>query len=109
MQADRGVNVVSAPLPVSESARLGPGRRMLDMFTGTGSVGEVFAEEGYEVVSLDINPRFKPTIVADILAWDYKKTFPPGYFEVVFACPPALSSVRRAQLCLGIQRRVRSW
>jgi hypothetical protein len=53
------------------------------MFYGTGSVGRVFREEGFEVVSLDINPKFKPTVIADILEWDYAAAFPPGYFDVV--------------------------
>ena len=37
----------------------------------TGSVSRVFADEGYEVVSLDINPKFEPTLVADVFKWDY--------------------------------------
>jgi site-specific DNA-cytosine methylase len=60
--------------------------RVLDLFSGTGSVGRVFQEEGFEVVSVDINPKFKPTVIADILEWDYAVAFPPGYFDVVFAC-----------------------
>ena len=46
--------------------------RVLDLFSGTGSVGQTFEEQGYEVVSLDIEKHFKPTIVADVLKWDYK-------------------------------------
>ncbi len=37
---------------------------------------------------MDINPTFKPTVIVDILEWDYAAAFPPGYFDVVFACPP---------------------
>ena len=64
------------------------GRRMLDLFSGTGSVGRVFASEGYEVVSVDWAERFKPTIVVDVLQWDYKSAFRPGHFDVVFCTPP---------------------
>ena len=62
--------------------------RMLDLFSGTGSVGKAFAERGYEVVSVDIEGHFKPTIVADVLTWDYKQCFKPGHFDVVFCTPP---------------------
>ena len=39
-------------------------------------------------MSVDYNPRFGPTIMADVLEWDYAGAFPPGHFDVVFACPP---------------------
>jgi hypothetical protein len=31
------------------------------------SVGRVFREEWFEVVSVDINPKFNPTMIADFL------------------------------------------
>ncbi len=62
--------------------------RVLDLFPGTGSVGRVFREEGFKVVSDDINPKFKPTIIADVLEWDYASAFPLGYYDVVFVFPP---------------------
>ena len=62
--------------------------RMLDLFSGTGSVGQAFAERGYEVISVDIERHFKPTIVTDVLTWNYKYHFKPGYFDVVFCTPP---------------------
>ena len=62
--------------------------KMLDLFSGTGSVGKVFEERGYEVTSVDIEKHFKPTIVADVLTWDYKAMFKPGHFEIIFCSPP---------------------
>ena len=53
--------------------------RVLDLFSGTGSVGRVFQMEGYELVSVYSDPRFEPTIVADIMEWDYAAAFPPGH------------------------------
>ena len=54
--------------------------KMLDLFSGTGSVGRVFQDRGYEVTSVDIEEHFKPTIVADVLNWDYQSIFKPGHF-----------------------------
>ncbi len=62
--------------------------RLLDLLSGTWSVGNVFAYEGYEVVSVDINPRFHPTVVTDIMEWDHRAAYPVGYSDVIFACPP---------------------
>jgi hypothetical protein len=61
---------------------------VLDLFSVTGSVGNVFADEGYEVVSVDVNPRFHPKVVADIMEWDYRAAYPVGKFDAVFVCPP---------------------
>ncbi len=78
---------VEAPKPPKRGAKE-RSPRVLDLFSGTESVGRVFREEGFRVVSVDINQRIKPTIIADILEWDYAAAFPPGYFDVLFACPP---------------------
>ena len=72
----------------SSEGRECPRPKMLDLFSGTGSVTRVFEEHGYEVVSLDLDPKFNPTICTDILSWDYKNAFQTGYFEVIFCSPP---------------------
>ena len=60
--------------------------RMLELFAGTGSVGSVFKDHGWEVVSLD---RDLPAdINCDILDWDYQNAFPPDHFDFVWASPP---------------------
>ena len=43
----------------------------MDLFTGTGSVRVVAEALGYEVTSLDIDPRCNPDFVADITLFDY--------------------------------------
>ena len=63
-------------------------KRMLDLFCGTGSSGNVFLSWGYTVVSLDMDPRWKPNICVDIMQWDYWAAYPPGYFTVIAAGPP---------------------
>lgn len=61
--------------------------RILELFSGTGSVGKVFKQYGWDVLSLDIDTRSGADIVTDILDWDYKK-YEPGHFDFVWASPP---------------------
>ena len=46
--------------------------RLLELFSGTGSIGKVFRARGWEVVSVDCDAKMQPTIVADIGTFDYK-------------------------------------
>ena len=43
--------------------------KLLELFSGTGSVGKVAKELGYDVVSLDLKDA---NINTDILNWNYK-------------------------------------
>ena len=63
--------------------------RVLELFKGSGSIGKYCANypDKYEVVSLDIEGKYKATHTADILEWDYKQ-YPSGYFDIIFASPP---------------------
>ena len=61
--------------------------RLLELFSGTGSVGRAFRSRGWEVTSLDLNPKARPTICCDILAWQYREAFKPGHFDAVWASP----------------------
>ena len=60
--------------------------RILELFSGTGSVGSAFGSIGWEVVSLDIDPVAAATITGDIRTWDFT-VFPKGHFDVVWASP----------------------
>jgi hypothetical protein len=44
-------------------------------------------ELGYEVLTLDIDPKTKPDIFQDILAWDYTQ-YSPGTFQIIAASVP---------------------
>ena len=49
--------------------------RLLELFSGTQSVGKIAKKLGYEVVSLDIcdyNGKFSPTHKKNILEFNYK-------------------------------------
>ena len=60
--------------------------RALEVFSGTKGIGTAFEAHGYEVVSLDKDPRFEPTICEDILTWDYT-VFSVDHFDAVWASP----------------------
>lgn len=61
--------------------------RILELFCGTKSVGKVAQKMGHSVISVDIESKFNPTILTDILKWNYKK-YPPGHFDFIWASPP---------------------
>ena len=75
---------------VKGSAQMGTGNKrvMLDLCCGTKSVGDDFEQNSYEVISLDISPQYEPTILVDIMTWDYRNAFPQGHFDVIFCSPP---------------------
>ena len=60
--------------------------KLLELFSGTGSVGSAFAARGWEVVSLDSDPKTKAQIHENILTWNYK-VFPRGHFDAIWASP----------------------
>ena len=61
--------------------------RLLELFSGTGSVRKAVGDQFDEVVSIDILQKFNPTECCDILNWNYKK-YPSGYFDAIWASPP---------------------
>jgi len=70
--------------------------RILELFSGTHSIGKVAKKKGYEVISLDLfmnnNCCFGTDYQSDkhfqenIMTWNYKQ-YPTGYFKVITASP----------------------
>ena len=58
--------------------------KLLELFSGTGSVGKVAKELGFNVVSLDLK---NADINSHILQWDYKQ-LNQNEFNVIWASPP---------------------
>jgi hypothetical protein len=61
--------------------------KLLELFAGTGSVGNVATTLGFEVVSLDRD--MDATLRMDIMDWDYRSSaYGPGHFDLIWASPP---------------------
>ena len=58
---------------------------VLELFSGTGSVGKVCNELGWNVISVDL--ELPATHECDIMDFDYKQ-YPKDYFSVIWASPP---------------------
>ena len=61
--------------------------RLLELFKGTGSIGNAFEAKGWEVVSVDNEPKFNATHTVDIMHFDYQQ-YDKDYFNAVWASPP---------------------
>lgn len=62
-------------------------RKILELFSGTGSVGKIASSLfDLEVISVDMD-RKEATHTQNILDFDYTQ-YPPGHFEVIWASPP---------------------
>ena len=73
--------------------------RILDLFSGTGSVPkQIYTDD--ECVSVDISSEFHtPDILVDIMEWDYKSAFPINHFDVIFAGVPCTEYSRLRDCC----------
>ena len=68
---------------------------LLELFSGTGSVGRPFRERGWDVIAVDTDGRFGCEIQTDILTWDYIQCPTPN---VIWSSPPCiLYSVARTR------------
>ena len=59
--------------------------RLLELFSGTGSIGNAFRARGWEVVSLDSDPAAGADICCDIMDWDPTSI---GDVDFIWASPP---------------------
>lgn len=66
--------------------------RLLELFSGTGSIGAVAKKKGYEVISVDRDMGCEGSdrhYKEDIFNWDYQQ-YPVGYFDLITASPVCL-------------------
>jgi site-specific DNA-cytosine methylase len=59
--------------------------KLLDLFSGTGSVAKAAQIKGWSTTTLDKD--LPADIQTDILEWDYK-SLPPDSFDYIHASPP---------------------
>ena len=65
--------------------------RMLELCSGTKSASKALKRmwPNAKVITLDSDPRYSPTILADVTDWRYKEdVFNVGYFDIIWASPP---------------------
>jgi len=71
--------------------------KVLELFSGTGSVGKIAKELGWEVVSLDLK---NADIETNILDWDYTQ-YKPHEFDLIWASPPCDTFSMLRKTCIG--------
>ena len=62
------------------------GKTLLELFSGSGSVGKIAELLGYDVVSLDLK---EAKITTGILEWDYTK-LDPNEIDIIWVSPPSI-------------------
>ncbi len=61
---------------------------LLELFSGTGSMGRAFRARGWQVTSVDIDPRALPTICCDIMELELGDVLESGEVDLIWASPP---------------------
>ena len=59
---------------------------LLELFAGTGSIGRVFRNHGWTVTSVDLEPKFEPTICCNVL--DVTPEMIETRPDLIWASPP---------------------
>ena len=62
--------------------------RALVLFRGTGSVDRSLEAVGFDVDSLDLDPKCGATWTSDVLKWESWRTIVPGTYSFIWASPP---------------------
>jgi len=75
---------------------------VLELFSGTGSIGKCCKELGWDVVSVD--NELPATHEIDIMEFDYKQ-YPKDYFDIVWGSPPCCSYSKLQSAWLGRKRK----
>jgi len=82
--------------------------KLLELFSGTQSVGKVAKEVGWQVVNVDNSSKYKPDLGVDIMQLNDKQ-LPEGYFDFVWAsCPCEKFSIAPSQLFSKEEREARA-
>lgn len=82
---DIGIFYLPGLMNAGTNLRIKKKMKVLDLFSGTGSVARVFRRHGHDVTTLDRD--LAADIQTDIMDWDFRQ-FDPGTFDFVWASPP---------------------
>jgi hypothetical protein len=61
---------------------------LLELFSGTGSIGRGFRAKGWQVTSVDLEAKFNPTILCDVLELQLEQVLEHGNVDLLWASPP---------------------
>ena len=61
---------------------------LLELFSGTGSIGRAFAAQGWDVISVDCDPRAHATIRCDISQFEVSRELCGRTVDCIWASPP---------------------
>ena len=75
---------------------------VLELFSGTGSIGKVCEKLGWTPISVDL--ELPATHECDIMDFDYKQ-YPKDYFSIVWASPPCTNYSKLQDCWLGRMRK----
>tara|TARA_R110001632_G_scaffold182059_1_gene302113 strand:+ start:91 stop:753 length:663 start_codon:yes stop_codon:yes gene_type:complete len=78
---------------------------VLELFSGTGSVGTCCKELGWDVVSVDMEKKFNPTHLCNIMDFNYKQ-YSKNHFDIIWASPPCTSFSILQGSWIGRHKRV---
>ena len=83
---------------------------LLELFSGTGSVGKAFREIGWDVTSVDLNPKAGADYTCDVCLWE-----PPEgvHYDHIHASPPCTEfsralTTRPRDLAAGLRPALRA-
>lgn len=77
----------------------------IELFSGHKIVSSVFEKHGYNMISIDNNPKLNPAICCDILELDYKTL--PGSVDFIWASPPCTTFSRAAPIYHWLKSEVK--
>ena len=72
--------------------------KVLELFSGTGSVGKCCKALGWDVVSVDM--ILPADHKCDIMDFDYKQ-YDKGYFDIIWASPPCATFSKLKDALIG--------
>ena len=64
--------------------------KALVLFKGTGSLDRSLEAAGFQVDSLDMDPKCNATWTSNILEWDLWRHMMPGRYDFIWASPPCV-------------------